>query len=252
MLIRSFQEVFPHTSVWYKQRLDFCVLIGTEEPLNIDLQDFERRLAQPKVLARMPANDVQNAYDLLDTFCSTGDRLRQGLGDGPLHTDDHPLVEFHCARPYAISYLAKNARLLYEIREPVQPYLTNVPPDRADDVRTTLDRWYAGTQKLLAAQFHWAVLSKSSPAEPDYPETLRLLETALAEALAINPADGNAAYLQRFFRAEHELKVGRLLMKQGRYREAETYLRTAASRGTGDAAAAAVARQELEDAGLWP
>jgi len=47
-LIKSFIDVFPHTSLWYNNPVHM-ILMGTKEPLNIDLGSFKPRFEQPKI-----------------------------------------------------------------------------------------------------------------------------------------------------------------------------------------------------------
>ncbi len=56
-LLRSFQAVFPHTSVWYINTLptDFLIVVGTQTPLRIDLADWSARMHSPGVYADLAA-----------------------------------------------------------------------------------------------------------------------------------------------------------------------------------------------------
>src|SRR5262249_2268404 len=50
-LLRSFREVFPHTSVWFMNTLptDFLIVVGTPEALAVDLHAMEERMHHPPV-----------------------------------------------------------------------------------------------------------------------------------------------------------------------------------------------------------
>jgi spermidine synthase len=50
-LVRSFQEVFPHTSIWYMNTLptDFLIVVGSPARLAIDMTRLEERIGKPHV-----------------------------------------------------------------------------------------------------------------------------------------------------------------------------------------------------------
>jgi spermidine synthase len=250
MLIRSFQRAFPHTSVWYKHTSDFCTLVGTAGPLSIDFADLERRVAVPAVRDHLARSSVVDVYDLLDSFCGADSRLGRTIGPGPLHTDDHPYVEFHCNRPFDVRDMAGNVMLMAELREPVWPRLVNVPPERRSGARAELQKWYAGTEALIEAQWRAALRDFMSPGEPDYMPLVLEMDAFFRRAEQLNPADENARYLHRRALAFHELTLGRSLLAAGRAGEAAQHLRAAAATGGDDVYAAAEARLLLRREGL--
>ncbi len=249
MLIRSFQRAFPHTSVWYKHTTDFCTLVGTPGPLSIDFQDVERRVAVPAVRDHLARSDVVDVYDLLDSFCAADAAVSGVIGGGPLHTDDHPYVEFHCNRPFDVRALAANVLLMGEMRRPVWPRLANVPQQRADEVRAALERWHAGTEMLIEAQWRDALRIFMTPGDPDYMPLVQEIDGIFRRLHTINPADENARFLHRRALAFHELALAKYLLAGGRVEEAAEHLRLAAAGGD-DVHAAAEARFLLRRMGL--
>lgn len=220
MLIRSFQEQFPYTSIWYKQTPNFCVLIGTAEPLQIDFSDIERRVNRPEVLAHLARSNVQDVYDLLDSFCCAGDELRERLGPGPVHSDNRPYIEFHCGRPFLLFGYPQSVQFLQQARQPVWPRLVNVPPERMSGVKERLERWSRGTRQLSKAQYY-AVLLETFPLRPDeYRRMLDEMNTAFRSVLELNPDDKNAEFLWQRAVSLHRLFMARTCMESGRRDEA--------------------------------
>jgi len=231
MLIRSFLEVFPNASVWFKWTPEFCVLIGTPEPLEIDFKDFERRVNSPAVRRHLASCGIVDAYDLLDSFCCAGEDLRQAVGPGPLHTDDHPYVEFHSNRPFPALEFADNIRFLGRIRRRVLPRLVDLPPSRARQVRARLERWFRGTELLISAGHAWVVMESIGPGAPDFERVAAQIDELYSRVQQVNPDDRNAAFLWRNSRARYHLLLGKWALRGGDRQEALRHLRMAAAEG---------------------
>jgi spermidine synthase len=97
ILLRSFQEVFPHASLWYMDYSPtwFAILIGTLEPLRFDM----RRLREndPEIQRDLRAIDINNPLQLPFFMYLDEAGFREFVGPGPLHTDNHPILEFSSA-----------------------------------------------------------------------------------------------------------------------------------------------------------
>ncbi len=91
--IATFFEVFPHGTIWANtiegQGYDL-VLMGQAEPLKIDLDAVEHRLAQPdyaKVAASMHEIGFYSATEMYSTFAGQQSDLADWLKDAQLNTD---------------------------------------------------------------------------------------------------------------------------------------------------------------------
>lgn len=91
LIVRTFQSVFPHTTVWADGRL----LIGAKGHLD----DYARRLRDPATREALAALGLDDA-NALRSLCTAGpEALRRFVGPGPLLTDDRPLIEFFLTLP---------------------------------------------------------------------------------------------------------------------------------------------------------
>ncbi len=116
LIARTFQEVFPQTTVW----VDGTLLVGTVEPFTVSRAAFERQLARPETRAALAAIGL-DSFDTLTSWYTAGpDELRRFLGPGPVLTDDRPLVEFFRALPKNEA-LANLAALTGEVSRIVVP-----------------------------------------------------------------------------------------------------------------------------------
>ncbi len=94
-ITRTFLSVFPNATLWG----DGTVLIGSIQPLTLRRGDFEWKRQLP---GRRQALDDLGAgtwEKLLAMYVAGPDELRRYVGDGPILTDDLPLVEYFLSLP---------------------------------------------------------------------------------------------------------------------------------------------------------
>jgi len=125
VLIRSFQTVFEHTSVWYvpTTMTNFFILIGTPEPLRIDLDQVVARMVDPAVAADLAEIDVTSPSDFLANFLAGPDSLKSLLSRFEVHTDDRPILEYRAARTFLAQTFPRNLGNLLALGDKVERYL---------------------------------------------------------------------------------------------------------------------------------
>ena len=216
MILRAFIEVFPNTTIWYKYTPEFALLIGTPERLKINYQRLMDRTQMPRVQETLAIDDL-DGLSLLDSFMMGEKAVREYAGDGPIHTDNHPRLEFFHPRGL-VNTTHKNIEGLAKYRERPTSYLTNYGRTMSDkiEVRKRIDLYFNATQKLIEGQIEYAkgeyekavgVLNQAVAINPadntirdnlgaavalankDYQEELKRTEKALKQALQSNPRD---------------------------------------------------------------
>jgi len=124
MMIRTMMAEFPHVSLWIPNRME-GVVIGSMEPLRIDLAEWRRRMSAPPLRTDMEAIGFGSPEGLAATFVAADRALAGLVGDGPVVTDDHPRIEYFNFYP--------TDRMDYDEivdrREPVEKYLVAPPGD---------------------------------------------------------------------------------------------------------------------------
>ena len=103
------------------------VAIGSMEPLNVDLDEWRRRMQSPGLRDDMAAIGFHSPEDLAATFVAAGPALKRLIDDGPIVTDDRPRIEYFNSYPIdPMSYddITKH-------REPIDSYLTGPLADAA-------------------------------------------------------------------------------------------------------------------------
>ena len=177
IVVRTFIEVFPNTTIWYKYTPDFAVLVGTSERLKINYRRFMERTQIPRVQEALMVDDL-NGISLLDSFMMSEKVVRAYAGDATIHTDNHPRLEFFQPRAL-VNTTHKNIEALAKYRERSTPYLVNYGQTMNDKiaVRKEVDLYFDATQKLIEGQIEYA--------QGEYEKAVGILN----QAVAINPHD---------------------------------------------------------------
>lgn len=153
MILRAFQEVFPHTTVWYEPSAlnAFTIVTGRLAATPWDGAALARAFADPKVAGELAALGIHGPADLLTCYLAGGGRLADSLRTIPPHIDDLPAVEYESGRlldknrPWLATF---SALLALRPDTPPDDYLAALPPDEQARARSL----WAGRGELLAAQ----------------------------------------------------------------------------------------------------
>ena len=95
LIMRTFLEVFPDATLWLQGEL----MVGSPAPLSLNRSAFEDKLRDPQSGAVMRHVGL-DSFDALRAWYAAGPReMKAFVGDGPLLTDDRPLVEYHRSLP---------------------------------------------------------------------------------------------------------------------------------------------------------
>jgi spermidine synthase len=98
MLVRSFVEVFPESTLWLPVERD-AILVGAIDFASIDAGAIGRRVAGGAVAADLADAGIGSAAALFATLALDRDRLKAYVdGVAPI-TDDRPAIEFFAGRP---------------------------------------------------------------------------------------------------------------------------------------------------------
>jgi hypothetical protein len=126
ILIRTFDLVFPHTTVWYftQYPTHFIIAIGTPEKLKVSLNKLE--IDMQKIKKDLAEIQVDNEYELASMLL-LGENDVDNLTYGTvIHTDNFPVLEFSDMYDY--------------MRIDVQPNLNNILKYKKEN----LDNYFYG------------------------------------------------------------------------------------------------------------
>jgi spermidine synthase len=154
IIVRSFQAAMPHCSLWMVNNClnKHAVLLGTLEPMQLDLKRIGELMNRADIAEDLRQISIYSPYDFVDCSVVTEEGLRKLAGDGPLHTDDQPHLEFGVTikRDSEACWLA----VLDAIRThhtSVVPYVTNAVavPGQAEPPQAILQQYCEGTEHTL-------------------------------------------------------------------------------------------------------
>lgn len=96
ILMKSFQDVFPHATLWFinHTHTNFGILIGTPEPLQIDYRRLEQGFADAEIAENLRLIGMISPLQFIHSLHLDEVGYREFCGDVPVHTDDRPILEF--------------------------------------------------------------------------------------------------------------------------------------------------------------
>jgi spermidine synthase len=97
MLVRSFVEVFPGSTLWVPAKAD-AILIGSAGRPGVDAARIRERMAAPAVAEDLADVDVREHEALLGAWFADAPRLAAYVRDAEPITDDRPAIEFFAGR----------------------------------------------------------------------------------------------------------------------------------------------------------
>ncbi len=157
IIMKTFAEAFPYVTVWFgdvNSELPTLMLAGSNEPLTIRPDRLFDTLNQPKVGQDMIEKD--DPLSLLSFFVFGGNGVERFVGDAPLNTDNHPLIEYLAPRTlwHRHADAIENFASLAKLRQPVTPFILGASQDI--QLVEALDRYYDARTLLLEGKVSYA------------------------------------------------------------------------------------------------
>ncbi|HEV3116700.1 MAG TPA: fused MFS/spermidine synthase, partial [Gemmataceae bacterium] len=180
ILLRSFRQVFPHTTIWYMNTLatDFVIVTGTPTRLEVDLDALGTRMASSDVARDLSEVGLSDPFRLLYTLLVGEDEIEAYLAGGAVNTDDKPVLSYSTYGASFQSTIAGNLSKLLAYRKEVSRYAS---PSGAGS--SHLRHFAASNELILGHIAHLA--GADSAALPHYQRAAQLLPDDLAvQALA--------------------------------------------------------------------
>ncbi|MFQ5515241.1 MAG: fused MFS/spermidine synthase [Myxococcota bacterium] len=98
MLIRAFADAFPHVTLWQQLRSSTLLLLGSERPLSIDVDDVEERLRSRGLRNDLKRMGLRNAYGFLSFYLLGDSSVRALVDEYDAVVDDRTVVDFSIPR----------------------------------------------------------------------------------------------------------------------------------------------------------
>lgn len=243
IVLRTFGDSFKFISLWRATPGDL-LLLGSNRPIVFDLEPLKHWMnSVPNLRSDFSRYlQVEEPAGIFVSFLLPDEALRSFASGAPLNSDDLPLLEFRAPRAMLNGTLTLNTNLLEELRTGLIPPRVNhfsVPQDYLSMVDTMLNRERfndaSGLLKNLNSEFAQEVTHSqntwSTKEEIGHLDLSRwaLANARLAEAKRDDPG-AERFYLEALHQAPGAANIresyGVFLFKRGRFREAESLLKS--------------------------
>ena len=117
ILIRTFDKVYPHTTVWYftQYPTHFIIVIGTQEKLEVNLNDLASDMKNAKI--DLKSLRVDNEYELASMLLLGESDVDNLVSGQEIHTDNFPILEFSDMDLYMLTDLRSNLKNLLQYQK---------------------------------------------------------------------------------------------------------------------------------------
>lgn len=137
ILMKTFQSVFPHATLWFMNHThtNFGILIGTPQRLQIDYSRLEEGFNNPSVADSLKQIGLTVPMQLVHCLHLDEDGCREFCSDVPLHTDNHPILEFSTPLSFYKYYETFWENLSSELEyrpDRFHKYVINGPDDKSN------------------------------------------------------------------------------------------------------------------------
>jgi spermidine synthase len=218
MHLQTFLDVYPNAMAWLPVANEL-LLIGSDEPFNIDYKKLKNRMSDPVIKKAMSEIAIDSPASFLGNIWFLEKQMKSISKGQPLITDNHPLIEFYLNYPdviktYGLERLVYNRAPISEIEK----HITNITPDEIKDLRRhykILDLYQRGVLYGNRAQLMEAMeLGENDGLFRYHLQAGEDMIARLQENLVKDPGDLNAL-----------LNLGHSFYKIGMYVESSFYLK---------------------------
>ena len=147
-VVKTFQSVFPHTSIWLVK--DYTILIGTAGPLRISYPGLAARLAEKRLRSDLEPYCLDDPLELLDCFLMGEQGARNLTAVAEISTDNLPLYQLETTQPADQGSILE---LLERNRERVFPLLEGIEAEKAVALKDTLEQYFLSAGYLLRRDY---------------------------------------------------------------------------------------------------
>jgi spermidine synthase len=179
IIARTFLSAFPHASLWVSHGMDaqgtylsYTLLVGTLQPLSIDVASLQDRLKAEPVRQDLERYSLDTPAGFLDSFLCAETMLQHWVGEGPINTDDLPYTQYETRYSKGVNIDTAD---FIEPMEDIWPYLSNLGSEQsANELHEELN--LRAKANRLAFLGRWQQAYDLLPEDVRYREMRRLYE----------------------------------------------------------------------------
>ncbi|MBN2289913.1 MAG: fused MFS/spermidine synthase, partial [Candidatus Glassbacteria bacterium] len=147
-IVKTFQAVFPHTSIWFTR--DYTLLTGTPHELSISYPELVERLSAGPIREDLAPYCLEEPLELLDCFLMGEASVRLMVGRARISTDDLPFYQLSTAEQ---SEPQEILSMLESHRDRVFPLIRELDGPQAEALQDSLESYYRSEGFLLRRDF---------------------------------------------------------------------------------------------------
>jgi hypothetical protein len=139
-IIAAFQASFPNVLLFETFEGVDLLLLGSEEPLALDLARIEERMAELRVRMDLARVHVRRPEDLLPLFRLGPAEVRELVAGAPRNTDDNARVEFSAPKALYLDTLDSNLEMIGKLAVHPREYVATGEGRSTETVRLEFAR----------------------------------------------------------------------------------------------------------------
>lgn len=120
--IKTFNSVFPETSLWLASSNFELIVMGSEKPLTVDYASIQQKLKYQKLAFELARITRPVPESIIGLYLMAGKAVAEYAADAEINTDNHPVMEFSIPRHLFDWNAAENIQSLTDRR-----YAVSVP-----------------------------------------------------------------------------------------------------------------------------
>jgi spermidine synthase len=92
-IIKTFQNVFPHTTIWNSFLTRIVLLVGSNSPVTLDKKRFDEVMGYSELRAAAEQIGIRSFIDIMDFYLTDATKIEAFIKEGHEITDNFPILE---------------------------------------------------------------------------------------------------------------------------------------------------------------
>ncbi|MCE5272114.1 fused MFS/spermidine synthase [bacterium] len=173
-ILAAFQDVFPHTSIWFTK--DYTLLVGLPDKLEVSWPGLRAALAQPALRDDLAPWCLDQPLELAECFLTGEDGVRRLIGSTRPNSDDRPYYQLSATEQGGAEdiltlldrYRERENVFLRGVSVAEAPALTDSMEARFQAEHYILFRDYPNADRVLPGRCNVSHYLEEYRGEPDY------------------------------------------------------------------------------------
>jgi spermidine synthase len=117
ILIRTFDKVYPHTTIWFftQRPTHFIIVVGTPQKIEVNLNELTMNMKRAEQDLKLI--HVDNEYEIANMLLLGEDDVNRMISGRGIHTDNFPILEFSDMDLYMRTDLRSNLKKLLDYQK---------------------------------------------------------------------------------------------------------------------------------------